>query len=289
MLSDIIENGGRMKKNICIVLLFILMATSSFGYETLGGNDELIVETSVMINGSYLNSDTQHILVEDTVFVVGRYLVEAFGGTIEWIESTQTVKMTLEERIIEIVIGSTEAIVDGVQVQLYKAPFIKDGRTMIPLKFVSEHFGCEVSWIQSTYTVDIIKDGLEVPEELTYDRTYSDDDLYILSKIVTVESGDKSLEMAMAIANTVLNRVKDSRFPDSVQGVIYQVDVYKQFPPAHKSSFETLEPTQLSIIASKKALEGVNNIGNSLFFNNQPFKSKSDDFIRVIDGEYFYN
>lgn len=273
-----------MKKIICIVLTFILMTTSSFG-----DNGKLIVETSVVINDSYLYSDTQHILVEDTVFVVGRYLVEALGGTIEWIESTQTVKMTLDERVIEIMIGSTEATIDGVGVQLYKAPFIKEGRTMIPLKFISEHFGCEVSWIQSTYTVEIIKDGLVVPENLIATRTYTDDDLYLLSKIVTVESGDHSLEIAMAIANTVLNRVKDSRFPDTIEGVIYQVDVYKQFPPAHKSSFETLEPTQLSLIASKKALEGINNIGNSLFFNNQPFKSKTDDLIRIIDGEYFYN
>ena len=278
-----------MKKIICIVLAFIVMTTSSFGYEASGDEEELIVETTVVINDSYLYSDTQHILVEDTVFVVGRYLVEALGGTIEWIESTQTVKMTLDEQVIEIMIGSTEATIDGVIVQLYKAPFIKDGRTMIPLKFVSEHFGCEVSWIQSTYTVDIVKEGLVVPEDLIATRTYTDDDLYLLSKIVTVESGDESLEVAMAIANTVLNRVKDSRFPDTVEGVIYQVDVYKQFPPAHKSSFETLEPTQLSIIASKKALEGINNIGNSLFFNNQPFKSKADDLIRIIDGEYFYN
>lgn len=278
-----------MKKIICIVLAFIIMTTSSFAYEASGEKEELIVETSVVINDSYLYSDTQHILVEDTVFVVGRYLVEALGGTIEWIESTQTVKMTLDEHVIEIMIGSTEATIDGVVVQLYKAPFIKDGRTMIPLKFVSEHFGCEVSWIQSTYTVDIMKDGLVVPEDLIATRTYTDDDLYMLSKIVTVESGDKSLEVAMAIANTVLNRVKDSRFPDTLEGVIYQVDVHKQFPPAHKSSFETLEPTQLSIIASKKALEGINNIDNSLFFNNQPFKSKADDLIRIIDGEYFYN
>ena len=273
-----------MKKIICVFLAFVIITTCSFG-----DNEALIVETSVMINESYLYSDTQHILVEDTVFVVGRYLVEALAGTIEWIESTQTVKMTLDERVIEIMIGSTEATVDGVAVQLYKAPFIKEGRTMIPLKFVSEHFGCEVSWIQSTYTVDIIKDGLVVPDELTVNRTYTDEDLRLLSKIVTVESGDKSLEMALAIANTVLNRVKDSRFPNTVEGVIYHVDVYKQFPPAHKSSFETLEPTQLSIIASKKALEGINNIENSLFFNNQPFKSKTDDLIRIIDGEYFYN
>lgn len=275
-----------MKKILCIILALIIMNAIAFGNETVDTSD--VVETSVKINDSYLYSDTSHILMQDTVFVVGRYLVEALGGTIEWIDGTKTVKMILDEHVIEIVIGSLEATVDGEAVQLYKAPFIKDGRTMIPLKFVSENFGCDVSWRQSTYTVDIVNDELVIPEAYIYERNYTDEDLYLLSKIVTVESGDESLEMAMAIANTVLNRVNDSRFPDTVDGVIYQVDTYTQFPPAHKSSFQDLEPTYLSVIASKKALEGVNNIGESLFFNNQPFKSKSNDLIRIIDGEYFY-
>lgn len=277
-----------MKKIICIVLAFMMMmSTVSLVYGTV--NDKDVVETSVKINDSYLFSDTNHILVKDTVFVVGRYLVEALGGTIEWFGETKTVKMVLNDKVIEIVVGSIDATVDGVVVQLYKAPFIKDGRIMIPLKFVSQHFGCEVSWNQSTYTVDIVKEGLVVPEAYIFERNYTDEDLYLLSKIVSVESGDESMEMAMAIANTVLNRVEDSGFPDMIEGVIFQEGRYQQFPPAHKESFETLEPTSLSIIASKRALEGVNNIGNSLYFNNMPFKSKYDDLIRIIDGEYFYN
>ena len=38
----------------------------------------------------------------------------------------------------------------------------------------------------------------------------------------------------------------------------------------------------------QKALEGVNNIGYSLYFNNSPFRSKPNDLIKIIDGEYFY-
>ncbi len=181
-------------------------------------------------------------------------------------------------------VGSIEATVNNEMVQMHKPSFIVDGRTMIPLRFVSEQFGAEVSWDQSTYTVSIVDEEVLVPSEYIYDRWYTDEDLYLLSKIVTVESGDVSLEMAMAIANTVLNRVKDSRFPNTVSEVIYQVDRHVQFPPAHKASFASKEPSYLSTIAAKKALEGVNNIGYSLYFNNQPFKSKPDDLIRVIDG-----
>lgn len=279
-----------MKKILCIILTLIIIYTNIVSYEVFAENNEnYVVETSVKINDSFLYADTQHILVDGTVFVVGRYLVEAFGGTIGWNGETQTVSISLNDQLIEMTIGSLEASIDGVTIELYKAPFISDGRTMIPLRFISEYFGCEVTWVQETYTVNIIKNGLEIPEKYIVTRNYTDEDLYLLSKIVTVESGDKSLEMAMAIANTVLNRVKDTRFPNTVEGVIYQVDRYKQFPPAHKSSFKDLKATGLSIIASKKALEGVNNIGGSLFFNNQPFKSKSNDLIRIIDGEYFYN
>lgn len=272
-----------MKRILCVVLILMMMSTSAYSYAA-----DYDVEASVKINDLYLYADTPHVLAGDTVFVVGRYIVEALGGTIEWFEEMQTVKMMLDEKSIEIVIGSLDAKVDGEAVELYKAPFIKDGRTMIPLRFVSENFGCQVSWDQETYTVDIVNPLAEIPEDYIYERDYTDEDLYLLSKIVTVESGDYSMEMAMAIANTVLNRVEHESFPDTIEGVIYQTDGNVQFPPAHKESFESLEPKPISTAAAKKALEGVNNIGDSLFFNNRPFSSKSDDLIQIVDGEYFY-
>ena len=278
-----------MKKLLCIILTLIIIYTNIVSYEVFAENNkDYVVETSVKINDLFLYSDTHHILVDGTVFVVGRYLIEAFGGTIDWNGETQTANIILDDHLIKMTMGSLEASVDGLTVQLYKAPFISNGRTMIPLKFISEYFGCEVTWVQETYTVNIIKDGLEIPEQYILKRNYTDEDLDLLSKIVTIESGKKSLDMSMAIANTVLNRVKDTSFPNTVYGVIYQENRYKQFPPAHKSSFKNLKPTGLSIIASKKALEGINNINGSLFFNNRPFKSKSNDLIRIINGEYFY-
>lgn len=281
-----IRLGGKMKKILMIMMIVLLSLTSVYGEDTLGLED--VVETSVKINDKYLKADTNHILVGDTVFVVGKYLVESFGGKVQWSSKSQTTRILYNDQIIDLKIGSKTAYVDGVEKTLYKAPFIYQDRTMIPLKFVSEIFACQVTWVQDTYTVELVKDGIDIGDTYSYERGYTDEDLYLLAKIVTVESGEQSLEMALAIANTVLNRVKDSRFPNSVHDVIYQIDSYVQFPPAHKSSFESLQPKYISKIAAKKALEGINNIGYSLYFNNQPFKSKSDDLIRIIDGEYFY-
>lgn len=275
-----------MKKILMFIVIMIFVSLSTFAT----GDDYAIdiVEVSVLVNGEYLYSDTPHMLMRDKVFIVGKYLVEAFGGEIEWFGETKTVIMTLDEKTIEVQIGNKVALVNGEIVELYKAPYIKDGRTMLPLKFVAEQFGCDVTWQQDIYTVLLEKADFVLPEPYQLKRLYTDEDLNLLAKIVTVESGDASLEMAMAIANTVLNRVKDERFPNTIEGVIYQIDRYVQFPPAHKSSFEALEPSIMAIVASKKSLEGVNPIGNSLYFNNQPFKSKANDLIRIIEGEYFY-
>ena len=42
------------------------------------------------------------------------------------------------------------------------APIIKDSRTLVPVRFISESFGCDVSWEESTQTVTVKKDGKTV-------------------------------------------------------------------------------------------------------------------------------
>lgn len=48
------------------------------------------------------------------------------------------------------------------------------------------------------------------------------DDLYLLARLVESEAGNESYETKMMIASVVMNRVADSRFPNSIKEVIYQ-------------------------------------------------------------------
>lgn len=50
------------------------------------------------------------------------------------------------ERTIELTIDKTTMLVDGSQVEMDVAPFIMEGRTFVPLRFVSEQLGAEVTW-----------------------------------------------------------------------------------------------------------------------------------------------
>lgn len=48
------------------------------------------------------------------------------------------------------------------------------------------------------------------------------DDLYLLARLVESEAGNESYETKMMVASVVMNRVADSRFPNSIREVIYQ-------------------------------------------------------------------
>ena len=51
-------------------------------------------------------------------------------------------------------------------------------------------------------------------------------DLNLLSKLVYAEARGEPYKGMVAVAATVLNRVADSRFPNTIAGVIYQSGAY---------------------------------------------------------------
>ncbi|WP_338552752.1 cell wall hydrolase [Paenibacillus sp. KS-LC4] len=94
---------------------------------------------------------------------------------------------------------------------------------------------------------------------------FTEADLTLLAKITMVESGYESYQGQLALANVILNRVKDSRFPNSIREVIYSG---RQFPPAHNGLLDKSKPNEGSLRAAKEALNGKNNVQNAIYFFN---------------------
>lgn len=99
------------------------------------------------------------------------------------------------------------------------------------------------------------------------------DEVLLLASLVHAEAGNQCYEGKLAVANVVLNRVKSSVFPNSIEHVIYQNG---QFTVARNGSLKkylsqlSTNPSssqQNSIQAAKDALSGNNNIGSRLYFN----------------------
>lgn len=62
--------------------------------------------------------------------------------------------------LVNMQIGSKTAYVNGVPVSLDVPPQIINGRTMVPIRFVSENLGAEVNWDSNTKTVTITMDSI---------------------------------------------------------------------------------------------------------------------------------
>ena len=122
----------------------------------------------------------------------------------------------------------------------------------------------------------------------------SDNDKYLLAKIVQCEAGNKSVRTRELVALTVLNRVKSNKFPDTVEAVIFQHSgkTY-QFSPIIDGAWKMKEP-------EAKDYEAVNNVLNttydysdgSLYFedckNLNNWHSRNLTFILKSQGMRFY-
>ncbi|MCX8095787.1 MAG: copper amine oxidase N-terminal domain-containing protein [Caldisericia bacterium] len=71
------------------------------------------------------------------------------------------VRSLSEKKVIKLQIGNKLAYVDGSQLPLDVPPQILNGRTMVPVRFISEGLGAEVGWDGATKTVTITMDSIE--------------------------------------------------------------------------------------------------------------------------------
>jgi hypothetical protein len=88
------------------------------------------------------------------------------------------------------------------------------------------------------------------PKAEVVEKSYSDDDLFWLSRVVSSEAKGEPLEGQIAVANVVLNRCRISS--KSIKDIIFEKG---QFQPVENKSIYDI-PTDSAVEASIMALEG---------------------------------
>jgi len=119
--------------------------------------------TAVLTIGSKqmdVNVDTYELDVapyikEGYTMVPLRFVAEAFGAKVGWDDATKTVTIDFAGHNMKVVIGSSEAVVDGEAVTMPLPAEIVNSRTMVPVRFISEAFGFTVKWDGVARTVTI--------------------------------------------------------------------------------------------------------------------------------------
>lgn len=102
-----------------------------------------------------LSFETAPRIVDGRTMISLRFLFETMGAEVEWNDSTKTATVIRDGNTVSVNIDSTEAKVNGKTVMLDVPPMLVDGRTLIPLRFISENLGYTVEWDDDTRLVTI--------------------------------------------------------------------------------------------------------------------------------------
>lgn len=101
-------------------------------------------------------------IVNGSTMIPLRGLLEQMGATVEWDGATETIRVDNGKNIIKLQIWNYHVYVYGtaygdLRYTLLNPPIIKNSRTLIPVRFVSEQLGYNVSWDGATQTITIEK------------------------------------------------------------------------------------------------------------------------------------
>lgn len=115
----------------------------------------------VNIDGQQLLFDTNPQVVNGRTLVPMGTIFSTLGLTIHWDETTRTATGTSPDMTIAFTIGSDQALVDGQARTLEVPASIINGRTMIPLRFLSEALEYKVVWIGDSNLILISRSDIE--------------------------------------------------------------------------------------------------------------------------------
>ncbi len=146
-----------MKKCMCLILALLLLSVPAFAN---GG-------VKIIVDGEELVADVEGEIVNGRTYVPLRAIAERLGAEIKWNGETRGIAVISGNREVDLAVGSISASVTvGERVsraELEAAPYIKNGRTMVPLRFIAQGFGRQVAWSPSASTA-VITQSRRLPE-----------------------------------------------------------------------------------------------------------------------------
>jgi spore germination cell wall hydrolase CwlJ-like protein len=180
---------------------------------------------------------------------------------------------TLDDSVIKVLAEDTEITVTGYTSDWYRIKY--DGKTGYCMK---RYATSEKPEAETETTEDVI--------------SYTSAEFDMLCYVLQGEVGDCSEGSKIAVANVIINRVKSSAFPDSIEGVLTQAN---QFTAVNNYYNGTSTPTANTIECAKRALGGEDNTNGAVYYYAPKYCSGSTaswfeslTFCMELDGQRFF-
>lgn len=177
-------------------------------------NNKQLQGIKVKLNSSYLSFNQPPVNVNGRILVPFRSVFEALGVNIDWDPQTQTVTGTREDKTISIKPDDTTAYIGGKPVKLDVPAKNINGKTMVPLRFISESFDATVSWFNDNQLVEIFA---KIPESANSSANsqepvilLSNGDMEGPSSVWTLQKSNGSFDKSVARSGAVSMKLESA-------------------------------------------------------------------------------
>ncbi|MED1952044.1 family 10 glycosylhydrolase [Brevibacillus centrosporus] len=150
----------KLRKWFTLLLMFVLCIPAM----GLSVQAQSTPEISIYLDGQQVKSDVApYILPKVNVTMVPlRVISESLGAEVYWDQNKQTATILKDDTVLSMTVNQAYALVNDGSVPLDASAQNKQGRVMVPLRFVSEQLGLKVSWEQSTRTITLRTDTIDI-------------------------------------------------------------------------------------------------------------------------------
>jgi len=120
----------------------------------------------VILDDNILQFDTPPVIEQGITLVPLRKIFESLGAKVSWDAATETITASKESTTVSLTVGKKDALVNSKKVALAVPPKVVEGRTLVPLRFISESMGATVDWdnAQQLVIIKTIKEAEPSPD-----------------------------------------------------------------------------------------------------------------------------
>lgn len=142
-----------MKKITWLIIASMLFTVFGFGLVNVGPVEAAGIK--VVVNDTNLKMTVAPQIENGRTLVPIREIFEALGAKLDWQGQTKTITASKKNITVKLVVGEKTALVNGNSVTLDVPAKIKNGKTLVPLRFIGEAFNCNVKWDAASKTVTV--------------------------------------------------------------------------------------------------------------------------------------
>ena len=150
-----------MKKFAFMLLLLLFVLILPGHGQAAAGTNKIFLDGQELTAGQDVPVEN----VNSSIMVPLRMIAENLGYKVDWNQTSKTITIEQQGKTMQLIVDQTAASVDGKTVILTTAPLLRNGTTLVPIRFIGEQFGLTVKWDNTQKVVDLITP--EIPDTNT--------------------------------------------------------------------------------------------------------------------------